>query len=250
MLELGDEKMIYVLGIILLIFVLWICYMAKKYANPYKLIMIVAKKGGGKTTDIAKRVQLDNAKGWTCFSTVEIPGAYLINGEDIGKFYMPPKSSIFIDEVGMLYDNRDWKTGALTKEVRNYFKLQRHYKHKVRMYSQAWDVDVKLRNLTDQIYLLQNWFGFMSVGYQVKRKIVVVKPSADAESRIADELIVSPFIMTPFGGRTFTYIPHWIKLFNSYDAPELPEKEFKMVGFPDDVEITKRGRVRVKKSQG
>lgn len=240
---------LYVLSVLLLFFVLFIVVYSRKFANPYKLIMVVAKKGGGKTTDIAKRVQLDSAKGWTCFSTVPVPGAYLIDGDDIGKFRMPPKSSIYIDEVGMLYDNRDWKNGAMTKEVRNYFKLQRHYKHKVRMYSQAWDVDVKLRNLTDQIYLLQNWMGFMSIGYQVKRKIVVVKPSADAESRIADELIVSPLIMTPFGGRTFTFIPRWIKLFDSFDAPELPEKEFKKVGYPDDVYITKKGRVRTKRKK-
>ena len=164
--------------------------------------------------------------------------------EDVGRIHFPPEYVIFMDEVGMFYDNRDWKSGNMTKEVRNYFKLQRHYRHTVYLFSQAWDIDVKLRNLTDQMYLLQCWFGFLSIGKQVKRRIVVVKPTADAESRIADELIVSPLISTPFGGRLFTYIPHWVKLFDSYEAPRLPEKEFEYIDYPDGIYIDKRGRVR------
>ena len=51
-------------------------------------------------------------------------------------------SVIFIDEVGMIWDNRDFASFAHC--VRDWFKLQRHYKCKVYLFSQSFDIDKKL----------------------------------------------------------------------------------------------------------
>lgn len=235
---------LYVFSVVCLLFVLWICYMSRKYSNPYKLIMVFGKKGSGKTTYLCKLTQTYLKKGRPVYSTCDMPGAYKINGTDVGHVQFPKESVILMDEVGMLYDNRNWKNGNMTAEVRDYFKLQRHYRHTVYLFSQAFDVDVKLRNLTDYMYLLVNFFGFLTVGKQIKRRFVVVKPMGDAESRIADEYIISPFLMTPFGARIFVYIPHWCRLFDSHEAPELAHKEFERIPYPDGVRVTKKGKIR------
>lgn len=47
----------------------------------------------------------------------------------------------------MIWDNRGFKN--FPTEVRDYFKLQRHYKHVVILASQTFDVDKKIRDLAD-----------------------------------------------------------------------------------------------------
>lgn len=229
--------------VLITIFFVWFVRKCLQYRNPYKLIMVFGKKGAGKTTYLCKLAQEHLRKGWTVYTTEYIPGTYHIEPSDVGYAQFPPESVLLLDEVGMYYDNRDFKN--FKPAVRDYFKLQRHYKHKVYLFSQTFDVDLKLRNLTDSMYMLVNYFGFLTVGKQIKRKLVVVKPSPDAESRIADELVISPFFLTPFGARIFCYIPHWIPFFNSYAAPELGCRDFTRIEYPDGVKITKRGKVKV-----
>lgn len=182
-------------------------------------------------------------KGRPVYSTENVAGAYKISAEDVGYVQFPENSVLLLDEVGMIYDNRNYKN--FKPEVRDYFKLQRHYKHTVYLFSQTFDVDIKLRNLTDSMYMLVNYFGFLTVGKQIKRKLVVVKPSQDAESRIADELVITPFFLTPFGARVFVFIPHWIKYFDSHSAPELEHREYKLVEYPDGVKVEGRKIKRI-----
>ena len=239
--------MIYFFTAVLAVAMGWVCFMSYQYRNPYKLIMIFGKKGAGKTTYLCKLAQQYRRKGRPVYSTCDIPGTYKIAGVDVGRVQYPPETVILMDEVGMHYDNRNSKNGNMTAEVRDYFKLQRHYRHTVYLFSQAFDVDVKLRNLTDYMYMLVNYFGFITVGKQIKRHFVVVKPMGDAESRIADEYVISPFFLTPFGARIFVYIPHWCKLFDSHEAPELGHKDFDLVSYPEGVTVTKKGKIRFRK---
>lgn len=234
-----------ILVIFLTIFVFWFIRKCMQFRNPYKLIMVFGKKGSGKTTYLCKLAQQHLRKGWSVYTTEYIPGTYHIDPSDVGYAQFPENSCLLLDEVGMYYDNRDFKN--FKPAVRDYFKLQRHYKHKVYLFSQTFDVDLKLRNLTDSMYMLVNYFGFLTVGKQIRRKLVVVKPSPDAESRIADELIISPFFLTPFGARIFCYIPYWIHFFNSYAAPELDGRDFKLIEYPDGVKITKKGKIKIVK---
>ena len=88
-------------------------------------------------------------------------------------------------------------------------------------------VDIKLRNLTDGMYLCVCKFGWLSIARKIKRSIVLVQPHGDSESRIADNLEFEPIIWSLFGARTciFTYIPHWIHLFDSHEKLGLPLHE-------------------------
>lgn len=218
-------------------------YYVIKFRNPYKLIMVFGKKGCGKTTYLTKLTQKYLKKGRPVYSTEFVAGAYKIEPEDVGITQFPEGSVILMDEVGMIYDNRNFKN--FKPEVRDYFKLQRHYKHTVFLFSQTFDVDLKLRNLTDSMYMLVNYFGVLTVGKQIKRRLVVVKPSPESESRIADELVITPFFLTPFGARVFIWIPNWVKFFDSHAAPKLNDKEFRLVEYPEGFKEKKKGFKRV-----
>lgn len=212
-------------------------YLAYKYRNPYKLIMVFGKKGAGKTTFLTKLAYQYQKKGRPVYSTEWAPGVRMFDVQMIGKMSFPENSVIFIDEVGMIWDNRNFK--SFRADVRDYFKLQRHYKHTVYLFSQTFDVDIKLRNLTDAMYLLKCHMGWLSVARKIKRDIVLVQPTGESESRIADSLEFEPFLLSLFGCKTiiFTFIPRWAKLFNSHEAPELGPNISTYVDIPEDKAI-------------
>lgn len=200
-------------------------YLTIKYQNPFKLYMVFGKKGSGKTTFLAKTAYRYLKKGWRVYSTEKVPGVIQFDVDVIGKVTFPEKSVLLLDEVGMIWDNRNFKN--FKTEVRDYFKFQRHEKHIVYLFSQTFDVDLKLRNLTDGMYLCTCKFGWLSIARKIRRSITLVHPHGDAESRIADDLEFEPIIWSLFGARTciLTYIPHWIPLFDSHEKLGLPLHE-------------------------
>lgn len=210
---------------ILVILLCQFFYLTWKYRNPYKLIMVFGKKGSGKTTFLAKTAYRYLKKGYPVYSTEKVPGVIQFDVQKIGHVTFPEDAVILIDEVGMIWDNRNFKT--FRPEVRDYFKYQRHERHIVYLFSQTFDIDLKLRNLTDCMYLCTCKFGWLSIARKIKRSIILVHPQGDAESRIADDLEFEPIIWSLFGARTciFTYIPNWINLFDSHEKLGLPLHE-------------------------
>ncbi len=207
--------------------------MAVRYRNPYKLVMVFGKKGSGKTTFLTKIAIQAVKKGKAVYSTVYVPGAVLFDVQEIGTRTFPPESVVLIDEVGMIWDNRNFKN--FRTDVRDYFKLQRQYRNTVYLFSQTFDVDVKLRNLTDAMYLCKCHMGWLSVARKIRRDIVIVEPQGDSESRIADSLEFEPFLLSLLGAKSviFTYIPHWAKYFKSFNPKPLPFVEGEVCCLPD-----------------
>lgn len=204
------------------LFVLALLFYTRKYVNPYKLIMVFGKKGSGKSTFLTKVAIQQLSKGKVVYSTTDVPGVRLFNVDDIGRCNFPEESVVLIDEVGMIWDNRQYKN--FRTDVRDWFKLQRHNKVTVYLFSQTFDVDVKLRNLTDAMYLITCHFSVLSIARKIKRGIVIVNPDGQSEARIADSLeFVSP-LLSLFGARSliFTWIPNWTKYFDSFELPEKP----------------------------
>lgn len=206
--------------------IFYICYCSVKFRNPYRLYMLFGKKGSGKTTFIVKMAMKYMKQGRKVYSTVPVPGAYGFNPQKLGKLMFEPNSVIFFDEAGILFDNRDFK--SFSKDKTEYLKLMRHYGVTIYMFSQAFDIDKKIRDLTDYCYLVTNWFNCFSVARKIERRIAIVHADSGGtgESHLADDMEFTPWFTIPFGGAIFTFIPHWAKYFNSFDAPELPLKEF------------------------
>lgn len=219
---------LYLVVFIILVLVFSFALFARKYANPYKLIMIFGKKGSGKSTLIAKLALKYIKKKKVVYSSIElnIPEVRVFNVRDIGPNAFPPEAVIFIDEVGMIWDNRDFKN--FRTDVRDYFKLQRHYKNTVYLFSQTFDIDVKLRNLTDYMFMVKNYGNVFSVAQRISRKLVVVEPTAESEGRITDGYELQPLWLQLLGMRIayFTFIPRWTKYFSSFEHADLPEIDY------------------------
>ena len=214
----------------------------KKYLNPYKLIFVFGKKGSGKSTLLTKYALDYLRRGWTVYSTEKCPGTYQIKAKDIGYSMFPPKSVIIVDEVGMIWDNRGFKT--FPPEVRDYFKLQRHYQHVVILASQTFDVDKKIRDLADEMYLVEKKFRVFSYAKKILRRTVLLesKNSKDGDSRIAEDLVYDSLLLFWAGSRKLTYIPKYTQYFDSFKVPELPEREFEKV--PELVIPVKRRSIK------
>lgn len=211
------------IGICVLFIIITLFRMDKKYRNSYKLRMYFGKKGCGKTTHICKTAMKYLKKGnLNVFTTEYIPDTYHIDYQDIGTVQFPRGSVIFVDEVGMIWDNRDFK--KFSKNVRDFFKLQRHYGITVYLYSQCFDIDKKLRDLCDELYIMKSYFNCISVCKKIRKDLTIVEAYGESESRITDDLKVVPFIIP--GSRRFTYLPKYHKYFDSFAAPELKHKEY------------------------
>lgn len=199
----------------------------KKYLNPYKLIFIFGKKGSGKSTLLTKYA-LDYVKrGWNVYSTESCPGTYKISPEDVGYVYFPPKSVIIVDEVGMIWDNRGFKN--FPTKVRDYFKLQRHYKHVVILASQTFDVDKKIRDLADEMYLVTKKFRVFSYAKKILRQTVLVEATGQSPSKIDENLVFDSLLLFWAGSRKFTYIPKYTQYFDSFGTPDLDHRNFDKV---------------------
>ena len=115
----------------------------------------------------------------------------------------------------MIWDNRDFKN--FKPSVRDFFKYQRQYKLKIYLFSQTFDIDLKLRNLTDEMYLLSNCFRVFSVARRISKKITI-KECADGTSTLSDTYEFYPLL---FGGLKFTFIPRYTSFYKSYDPKKL-----------------------------
>lgn len=223
-------SIIYIL-LLLFVFCFVFAFLTRKYRNPYKLYMCFGKKGSGKSTYLTKLALMYTTdkkyvkrgyKVYTNMLDMTVPGVRLISVDDLGKFVPESDSVLLLDEVGMIWDNRDFK--AFKPEVRNFFKLQRHYHVICFLCSQTFDIDKKLRDLTDAMYLFVNLFGVISLGKRIVRRIVLTESTSEAESRISENLKFAPF-----WNWTFTWIPKYKKYYNSFDVPDMPKLRFKLI---------------------
>lgn len=189
--------------------------LTQSYVNPYKLIFLFGKKGSGKSTLLTKIAYRYNKRGWTVYTTEHLP--YLNDIADPKKICdieFPEKSCILIDEVSLIWDNRNFKN--MDPKVVEWFRYQRHHKCRVYFFSQTFDIDKKLRDLADEMYLVNKYFRVFVVASHIVRKPVVVHPGPESPARIDDDMIVDGPLLTFFGGKLFAFIPYWARKFNSF----------------------------------
>lgn len=194
----------------------------RKYINPYRLYLVFGKKGSGKSTYLVKVARRYTKKGWIVYTNMEefsMPGLRHFNIQHLGDFVPEQNSVLLLDEVGMIWDARDFK--AFKPSVRDFFKLQRHYKVIVYMASQTFDVDKKIRDLCDGMFLHTNFARVFTLGKRITRKVVLTVSTSESESRISEDLV-----MLPFWNWTLTYIPKYARYFDSHSIPPLPALKY------------------------
>lgn len=207
--------------IVVILSILGFSFYAKRYSNPYKLYFIFGKKGSGKSCLLVNKLIKYQKKGYTCYTDmlVNIPNVRIIKADDLKKFKPVSNSAIFLDEVGLTWSNRDFKN--FDKGLTEFFKLQRHYRCIVYMNSQSFDVDKKIRDVTDGMILQSNIMNCISVSRPILRRVTLVEASAEGESRIADNLVFDKIWHWKF-----YWMPKYFKYFNSHVVPQRDDIPF------------------------
>lgn len=186
-----------------------------RFRNPYKLYYVFGKKGSGKSLFMVKFILRYLKKGWKVYTDIpdlNIEGVNIINVKDLDTFRPDYHSALFLDEVGISFDNRKFKT--FSDGHRDFFKFQRKYKVVCYMNSQSFDVDKKIRDLIDHFYLATSLGNVFSLYRPIDRKITLVEATSQGESRVADNLKFAPFWEWKI-----IYMPKYFKYFNSFEAP-------------------------------
>ena len=197
----------YIYLFIFIIFTYWFFY----DKQPYYTEIRFGKKGSGKTCDIAKLSMKAQKKGIKVYSNIEIPGNYVFNPKDVNKYTFEPYSLVLIDEVGLIWDNRDFK--SFEKGVNEFFKYSRQSKLKIIMYSQAYnDIDLKIRLLFDRLCLMKR------IG-----KITLIRPIV-RDYGVATDIngngqIVDTYKFASIFTWKFNYMPRYYGLFKSFNPP-------------------------------
>lgn len=200
---------------VLAVFLGWLSWQSSKYRNPYTLTFIFGKKGAGKSCYMVREMLRLKKRGWiiyTDMSDIKIPDVRIVNNRDLAVFRPEPHSALFLDEVGISMDNRDYK--SFPPGLRDFFKYLRKMKCRCYMNSQAYDVDKKVRDTVDNMILQTSLFGVFSVSRPIIRSITLTEASGLADSRIADSLKFGSL----FSFRIY-YMPKYFKYFNSLEMP-------------------------------
>lgn len=136
-----------------LIFLLVILFVMDIFLkNPYKLYVIIGNKGTGKTAYMTSLAYKYAKKKYNVFTNF---GIFKELPFDYWNYEFPPRSVLFIDEVGLVHDNRSYKT--FPQECAEFYKYQRKNKLIIYMASQTVDIDKKIRDLADYHILLRRF---------------------------------------------------------------------------------------------
>lgn len=213
---------------ILLIFSIYaLCFFVKrKYNNPYKCIFIFGKKGSGKSTYMVKQMLKHKKRGWIIYTDMKsctIPGVRIIEAKSLEIMTLPKGSCLFLEEVGLTYNNRKFKT--MSDGVIEFYKYLRQYEIKCYMNSQAFDVDKKIRDTTDNMLLITSILDCISIVRPVYITVVLTDPVGDSESRIAFKLKFARIWKWEI-----VLLPRYHKYFKSFNPP--PRDEISYIEVP------------------
>lgn len=129
--------------------------------------------GSGKTTMAVRKIKQQGRRYAATFANFGCKCATVddVSLVGLGSWTFPPHSLIEIDEAGIEYNNRKFKT--LSQDTIKWFKLHRHYQCDVDVWSQSWDdMDVTLRRLADRLYYIKKLGPFTLIRRVYKRVTV------------------------------------------------------------------------------
>ena len=229
-------KIILILSLTLVVLYLIYDYFTKPYVNRYQINFLVGKPSAGKTLTLVKIAHDAFLKGYHVFSTEKyyipikvsrhekvIMETVTIDAKALYRYQFPPRSVVLLDEVGLIYNNRNWK--KFDERLKESWKLYRHDRTTYWIASQNLDADKVLRDLVTQYWLLERKFRIFTIARRLRAKQQVVQPTADSPGTIQDGFVEDPKFMRPvFGGMMITFIPKWVGCYDSYEIPEHMKK--------------------------
>lgn len=207
--------------VLIILIILWffiinplIVYWAKQMQDPYQLKLTFGKMGVGKTGLIAKSAMKDlqDKKFKRVYTTIGVPGTYKFDFKEMisKQQTFPPESSIYVDEFGLVYNNRDFK--VFPEQARRWFKYIRQSRCKVTVFSQAPDIDKAIRDLCHSYSMLRR-IGPFVFEIQVTKNIDVGS-DADGNGQLIDNYAKLGLLSIQIH-----YLPRYFDLWKSFDPP-------------------------------
>lgn len=159
-----------------------------------------------------------------------VPGAYSCDVADLGTWTFQKFSYIALDEAGIEYNSRKFKT--LPLHTIAWFKKHRHYSCDVDVFSQSWDdMDKIIRNLATQLWYMYR-IGPFTLCRRVYKRVTIDKNT----EQIIDGycmpsmlwLLIWPLQLGwPFQKKfTLTFRPFYYRYFDSWECDDLKVKDF------------------------
>lgn len=197
--------------------------------------------GAGKTTQACKLLLKNKKRYQYTFCNFDLKREYdlaeSVSSEELkklGLWTFPEYSYIALDEAGIEYNNRKFKT--FPQYTIEWFKLHRHYRCDVDLFSQSWeDMDITLRRLADQLWYMRG-IG-RKYGFTILRRVYKFVTVDDNTKQIIDGyrmekgiwLLLQPLkliglnkLLPQLDGWKLTIRPKYYKYFDSYAHPDLP----------------------------
>lgn len=159
------------------------CYILRWCRNKYYLHMIVGSKGSGKSLYMARA-----ANKWFKARRGEVYSNMGIGNElplEYWKVNYPPDTLILIDEVGVIHGNRDFK--SFPPQLIEWYKMQRKRRLTVVVSSQTMDVDKKIRDLCDCIFVCQK-IGWVCMMKPFRSRIAMVQRNEDGGRDLVNDI--------------------------------------------------------------
>lgn len=230
-------KTIFIIVLVLFIFIFIWDRLTRKYLSWEQFNYYIGKPGVGKSTWLTKLAYLGVKKGYHVYSTekitvkikdkkrktlsvVEIPQ---IDPRQLYRYEFPPYSWILIDEIGICFNNRKFKT--FDDRLIETFKKYRHRHLRYFVCSQSTDCDATIRRIVTQYYLLSKWARTLVVARRLIATPIVVKPTADSPASIQDDFKEDPKLLKPvLGGIQFCWIPKYASMYDSFETNDQEKK--------------------------
>lgn len=184
--------MLIIISLIFLILFVVLVFLDSKLKNPYKLYVIIGNKGTGKTAYMTSLAYKYSKKGYNVFTNFGIFNKLPLKYWEMD---FPSKSVIFVDEVGLVHDNRSFKT--FPQECAEFYKYQRKNKLIIYMASQTVDIDKKIRDLADYHILLRRFLPIVFPVYY--KRINKVEKQLDTGGLEIIDTLVANLIPIKFG---------------------------------------------------
>lgn len=216
--------------VVLLIVALWLIRLLvrglplkfpKFHLQPSRLDVVYGGPGSGKSTYACYMARKAIASGVPVFSNVPITGAFILSRSDIGQYSIPSGLVIF-DEVGVEYNNRDFKANFSKSSggssALEWWKKHRHEGCQCLILSQGFDdMDKKLQTLGSHYWIVRHSLIPGMITLRQIRK----RPMIDEKSHQPIDF----YDWQPFSKHRIFMRPLW-KFFDSFDRMDLPVKDW------------------------